>query len=183
MEDQKIIDLYFERNEDAITETDTKYGGYLKTVAYAILYDTDAADECKSDTYFKAWNAMPPARPSLLKAFLAKITRRTALDRYDYNTAKKRDASALVVWDEVEDCISDGAAEPSDTLVLREAVNGFLGALKTRERVVFLQRYFYFAALGDIARANGMTEGAVKVSLHRTRLKFKQYLEEKGIVL
>lgn len=183
MEDEKILDLYFERNEDAIAETDRKYGGYLGSVAYAILYDKDAADECKNDTYFKTWCAIPPARPSLFKAFLAKITRHTALDRYDYETAKKRDASASAVWEEIEDAIPSGDASPADTLALKEAVNGFLASLRERERIVFLQRYFFFASLGEIARQNAMTEGNVKVSLHRTRQKFKQYLEEKGIML
>ncbi len=183
MEDAKIVDLYFERDESAIVRTDEKYGAYCQSIAYAILSAEDEAEECKNDTYLRAWNAMPPERPSLLKAFLGKITRHLALDRYERNRAKKRDTAATVIWDEVCDSIPDVTSEPADGLALKEAVNTFLSSLKARERIVFLQRYFYFLPLATISRRNGMTEGALKVLLYRLRRKFKQHLEEKEIAL
>ncbi len=183
LDDAKIVDLYFERDENAIRYTDEKYGAYCQSIAFAILYAEDEAEECKNDTYWKAWNAMPPVRPSFLKSFLGKITRRLALDRYDYNRAQKRDAASTLVWDEISDAIPDLSAEPADGLALKEAVNGFLAALSARDRIIFLRRYFYFISVADIARQSGMKEGAVKVLLHRLRQKFKQYLEKKGIAL
>ena len=183
MEDERIVSLYFARNEDAIAETDKKYGGYCAAIAYAILYSAEEAEECKNDTYLKAWNAMPPQRPSRLKAFLGRIARHTALDRYDYENAKKRQTPALLIWDEAIDAMPDCPSDPADSLAIKDAVNGFLSSLKKNERVLFMQRYYYFASISEIARLNGMSAGAVKVALHRMRLRCKQYFEERGIML
>lgn len=159
MEDKQIVDLYFARAEAAISETQKKYGRYCHYIAYNILYSDQDAEECVNDTYIKAWNAMPPHRPTQLSAFLGKITRNTALDRYAYMKAQKR----------------------SGEVALKEAVNGFLRSLPAQTRVVFVRRYWYMSPVKEIARDYGMTVSNVKVTLLRTRNKFREYLEKEGI--
>ena len=183
MEDQKIVELYWERSEAAISETQKKYGRYCHYIAYQILYSDRDAEECVHDTYIKAWNAMPPHKPQLLSVFLGKITRNTALDRYAYTKAKKRTGQVVSILDEMELCIPDQKTGGSlaDELALKEAINGFLRSLPTQTRKIFVRRYWYMSPVKEIARDFGLTVSNVKVTLLRTRNRFKEYLEQEGI--
>ena len=185
MEDQRIVELYWERSEDAITETQKKYGRYCHIIAYNILYSDEDAEECVNDTYLKAWDAMPPHKPERLSTFLGKITRNLALDRYSRSRAQKRVAVGTeLILGELEECIPDaGAADVSEEMILRDAINGFLGSLPKQTRILFLRRYWYLCSIKEIARDFAMTENRVKVTLLRTRTKFKAYLEKEGIVI
>ena len=182
MEDQKIVDLYWERSEQAIRVTEKKYGAYCHSVAYRILRSDEDAKECVNDTYLRAWEAMPPHRPSRLSTFLGKIVRNLALNRYWHNRAEKRSGEIEVILDEVEAFLPDPTAKPiSEEVALREAINGFVGALDVKKRKMFVQRYFYCCSIRTIARELGMTENAVKVSLHRIREDFRAHLAKEEI--
>lgn len=183
MEDKQIVDLYWERSEAAISETQNKYGRYCHYIAYNILHSREDAEECVNDTYIKAWNAMPPHRPQLLSAFLGKITRNTALDRYGYARAKKRSGEVALILDEMEQCIPDAKTSGSlaDELALKEAINGFLRSLSAQTRVIFVRRYWYLSTIREIASDYEMTISNVKITLLRTRNKFRDYLEKEGI--
>ena len=181
MEDEKIIALYWERNEDAIRETDIKYGRYCHAIAYNVLYSHEDAEECVNDTWNSAWNAMPPEKPTKLSSFLARITRNIAIDRYRYNGAQKRSAEVESAIDEYWECIPNGDAPIEDEFLLRQAINGFLAGLDTRTRVIFMRRYWYSMSVKDIADGMRLSEGHVSVILHRTRSKFRDYLTKEGI--
>ena len=185
MEDNKIIELYWERSETAITETQNKYGRYCHYIAYNILYSNEDSEECVNDTYLRAWDSMPPHRPERLSAFLGKITRNLALDRYDRSRAQKRSSNVEVALSELEECIPDvrGGLSVADEIVLRDATNGFLASLPVRTRKVFVRRYWYLSTVKDIACDLDMSESNVKVLLLRTRQRFKSYLEKEGIVI
>ena len=184
MDDKQIVDLYFERSECAIRETQKKYGRYCYTVAYNILRDHFDSEECVNDTYLNAWNAMPPQRPLRLSSFLARITRNLALNRYESRGAKKRGGHVTeAALDELAECISDGVGDPASEIVLREAINRFLRSQPKETRIVFLQRYWFFRSIKEIAADADMSENAVKVMLHRVRERFKAHLEKEGINL
>ena len=183
MEDQRIIDLYWQRDEQAIRQSDKKYGRYCYTVAYSVLGSHEDSAECVNDTWLGAWNAMPPERPSILRSFLARITRNIAIDRYRYGGAQKRGAEVDCAIDEYWECIPNGDASFDDELVLKQAIDGFLEGLDTRTRVIFMRRYWYSMSVGDIAQSLRLSESHVSVILHRTRLKFKEYLTKEGIFI
>ncbi len=184
MEDKQIVELYFARNESAIRETEKKYGKYCHYIAYNILQDHGDSEECVNDTYLNAWNAMPPQRPGKLSAFLGKITRNLALNRYEKKTAQKRGGHAMeLALEELGECVPSGEGDPTDEIALREVINRFLRGQQTQSRIVFLQRYWYFRSIKEIAADADMSENAVKVMLHRVRERFKQFLEKEGIVL
>lgn len=184
MDDNKILELYWKRSEQAIAETHTKYGKYLSRIAYNVLYSDEDAEECVNDTYIKAWEAIPPARPDRLCAFLGKITRNIALDRYARRKAQKRCGGTELALEELADCIPEQSDMPiSDEIVLKDAINGFLRSLPKRTRIIFLRRYFYLCSVSDIAGSLEMSESNVKVTLMRTRHAFREYLEKEGIVI
>lgn len=185
MEDGKIVELYWARNEAAIAETQKRYGRYCHSIAYNVLHSDEDAEECVNDTYVRAWNAMPPQRPSRLAAFLGRITRNLALDRYLFERTKKRARSTDFILDEIEECIPDPdtARSLTDEIALRDAINAFLASLPQKNRMVFLRRYWYLSPIKEIAADYDMTESNVKVMLHRTRQSFKAYLEKEGIEL
>lgn len=183
MEDKMIVDLYWERSEDAISETEKKYGKYCHAVAFNVLGSNLDAEECVSDTYLRAWDAMPPHRPSRLSTFLGKITRNLALNRYYHNTALKRSAPIELVLDEVAEFIPADTAGGTiaDEIALKDAINRFLASLPKRERMIFVRRYWYISPIGEIADDFALSESNVKVILLRTRNKFKAHLENEGI--
>ncbi|MBE6642066.1 MAG: sigma-70 family RNA polymerase sigma factor [Clostridia bacterium] len=184
MEDKDIIQLYFERSEKAIEATNEKYGRYCRKIAYNILYSDLDAEECVNDTYLNAWNAIPPQNPHRLSAFLGRITRNLALKKYAHSNAKKRKGECVSVISELDECIpSTEGSDVADEIALKMAVNGFLESLNPKTRIVFFQRYWYFLSIKEIALENSMTETNVKVSLKRTREKFKTHLEKEGIIL
>lgn len=179
MEDQKIVELYWERSEAAISETQKKYGRYCHYIAYHILYSDEDAEECVNDTYIKAWNAIPPHRPQLLSAFLGKITRNTALDRYTYAKAQKRSGETALILNEMEQCIPDVKTSGSlaDEIALKDAINGFLRSLQPQTRMIFVRRYWYLSTIREIAADFELSVSNVKITLLRTRNKFREYLE------
>lgn len=181
MEDERIVMLYWERNENAIRETEMKYGKYCYTIAYNILHSHEDSDECVNETWNSAWNAMPPEKPTKLPCFLARITRNIAIDRFRYDNAQKRGSEAESAIDEYWECIPNGDALIEDELVLKQAINGFLASLDTRTRVIFMRRYWYSMSVKDIADGMRLSESHISVILHRTRRKFKDYLTKEGI--
>lgn len=181
MEDEKIITLYWERDENAIRETDIKYGKYCYTIAHNILHSHEDSEECVNDTWNGAWNAIPPAKPTKLKSFLARITRNIAIDRYRYENAQKRSAEIEIAIDEYWECIPNQDASIDDEVVIKRAINGFLSSLDKNTRIIFMRRYWYSMSVKDIADSMHLSESHVSVILHRTRSKFKMYLTKEGI--
>ncbi len=187
MEDSRIVDLYWARDERAIAESETKYGRYCLQVSMNILDNHEDAEECVNDTYLRAWDAMPTARPTRLGAFLAKICRNLSLDRYKANHAAKREQSLYVVsLDELNECIpAEGFGNEVDMAMEAERVgrciNTFLHRQRAEVRDVFICRYFYGESLDGIARRFGMTETKVKSMLHRTRERLRKHLESEGV--
>lgn len=183
MEDEQIVSLYFERNEEAIRETDTKYGSYLKTISFNILADEEDAKECVNDTYNSAWNSIPPARPAMLSTYLGKIIRHISIDRWRHDNAKKRGGGeTTVVLDELEDCISTNGDFTEDLIKkeISKEINSFVTGLPEAERRVFLCRYWYLDSIAAISEQFGFSQSKVKSMLLRTRQKLKILLESKG---
>ncbi len=181
MEDEKIIELYWERNESAIQETESKYGKYCHTIAYNILHSHDESDECVNDTWVNAWNTIPPEKPTRLQYFLARITRNIAIGRYRHDNAQKRSADMTSAIDEYWECIPNQDASIENELALKQAINSFLKRLDTRTRIIFMRRYWYSMSVKDIADSMNMSESNISVILHRTRNKFKNHLTKEGI--
>ena len=185
MEDTKIIDLYFERNEAAITETDQKYGAYCRSIAWNILQNHEDLEECVSDTWLRAWNAMPPQRPRVLRQFLAKITRNLSLDRFRAGHAQKRGSGEVpLALEELKECVGSGdPATDAERKLLEELIGQFLQQLSQRDRGVFLRRYFYMESHKDIAARYGMKETNVRLCLSRTRQRLREYLRKEDFPL
>lgn len=183
MTDDRIIALFFDRNEQAIEEVQKKYGTYCHTVAFGVLNSREDAEECVNDTYLQAWNAIPPQRPQVLSAFLAKITRNLALMRYRANHREKRGAGQLpLALEELQDCLPDaGNGSITDAVVIRKALNRFLHTLPEPSRGIFLRRYWYVRSISEIAQELGMKESRVKMTLLRTREKLREHLTREGI--
>lgn len=186
MEDGAIIDLYWAREERALTESETKYGSYCRSIAYNILKSREDTEECVNDTWLRAWNAMPPQRPTILSSFLAKITRNLSLDRYKISHAGKRGGGQLpLALEELGDCIPDkqSVEETVEQKDLSRILDRFLRTLPEKEACVFLRRYWFVDSTREIARRYDMAEGSVKSTLYRTRQKLRRYLEQEEIAL
>jgi len=186
MNDQQIIDLYWRRSEDAVRETEAKYGPYCRTVAGNILADRLDAEECVSDARLRAWNAMPPHRPNKLRLFLGKLTRSAACDALLSRTARKRGGGEYpAALEELGECVPSvpGADREVEDRELERMVDRFLHTLPERDCSVFLRRYWYVEPVERIAARYGMKENTVKTSLFRTRRKLRTYLEKEGILL
>ena len=183
MDDEQILDLYFARDEQAVAETDRKYGGYCFSLANGILNSEQDAEETISDTYLKAWNTIPPHRPSVFRLFLAKITRNLAFSRWRQNTAGKRGGGEMqLVLDELAECIAApvGVEEQISAKELGKTIRAFLDTLPVREQDIFLGRYFFVEESETIARRYGMKPATVLRTLSRTRAKLKKYLTREG---
>lgn len=186
MEDDQIIKLYWERSEDAITQTAVKYGKYCHTIAYNILGNFEDSEECVNDTYLRAWGIIPPRRPKKLSVFLGKITRNLSLDTYRRYTAEKRGGGQMVIaLEELGGCIpSDESMERVlDEMELVALLNGFLASLSAEHRKIFMRRYWYVSSIKEIAQDYGITESKVKMSLLRSRNQLKELLEKEGVTL
>ena len=186
MEDQQIIELYWARSEQAIRESETKYGAFCLSIARNILAQEQDAEECVNDTWLAAWNAMPPHRPARLSTFLGKLTRNLSFNRYKARRADKRGSGQLpLVLDELGECVSgrEDVEETVDRKELIRALDDFLTALPRRSRDLFVRRYWYADPIAAIARRYGRTEGSVAMDLSRTRRKLKAYLTERGFDL
>lgn len=183
MKDSEIVDLYWDRDQNAIQQTQQKYGAYLSKIAYNILSDFEDSKECVNDTYLKAWNSMPVHRPDVLSAYLGKITRQSAIDLFRKKNSTKRYASEYALsLDELGDSFTDGTT-PDQVLEaenLDEAVNRFLRTLSDDARNTFIGRYYYFDSLKDVARYCGMSESRARSMLYRTRQSLKAYLVKEG---
>ena len=183
MEDSRIVDLYWQRNEDAISETASKYGKYLRSISYQILSNAQDAEECVSDTYHDAWNTMPPHRPSVLSTFLGKITRRISIDLWRrYNAEKRGSGEIAIVLDELEECVSgsESVEKEVEQKELIKKINDFLAALSDNERHIFLCRYWYLDSVSSIAKQFCFMESKVTSMLYRTRTKLRMLLEKEG---
>lgn len=183
MDDEQIIDLYFSRSEDALKETESKYGGICMRIARNILGNELDAEECLNDTYMALWNRIPPERPKKFLAFIMRIVKNLSLNRSDYNNAGKRKPEAELSISELGDCISDSSNTEShyDEKELREIINDFLREQTPEKRVIFIRRYWFYDQISDIAKMSGLSENNIKVTLMRLRNKLREYLSERGI--
>ena len=183
MDDKSIVDLYFGRDQEAITQTDKKYGHYCYRIAYNILTNKEDAEESVSDTYVAAWRAIPPRRPSVLSTFLGKITRHIAIDRWRERNASKRGGGEVsLALEELQDCVA-GMQNVEMDYERKEIIKAyvkFLDALPVTERRVFLCRYWYVDSVEAIADKFGFSQSKVKTMLHRTRAKLRKQLAEEG---
>lgn len=185
MDDREIIALYFDRDERAIAESQKKYGTYCNTIARNIIPNPQDAEECVSETWLRAWNAIPPNRPPILKAFFAKITRNLAIDRFRRETAESRGGGrASIALDELAECLpsSESVEGQIDARELGRAISIFVRSLKKREGDLFLRRYFYMDSLDAAASYVGMTAKNAAVSLHRTRKRLEEFLKKEGLL-
>lgn len=182
MTDDQIIDLYWARNEEAISYTDHVYGHKLQSLAFRVLHRHEDAEESVNDTYMKAWQTIPPQRPMYLFAFLAKICRHLALGRLDWENAAKRKAEVVSLSDEMQLCIPDQGWERTlEGQEIGHLMNEFLAVTPKESRMIFLRRYWYAESVSEIAERFGISQSKVKTSLHRTRGKLKTFLEKEGV--
>ncbi|MCR5795993.1 MAG: sigma-70 family RNA polymerase sigma factor [Solobacterium sp.] len=186
MEDAAIVELYWDRNEDALKETDVKYGRYCRSVAWNILHDREDTKECVNDTYLQTWNSIPPNRPENLRTYLGRICRNAALTLYEKIHALKRGgqqtASCLDELAEIVGRDSD-VQENLDAGYLTDAINRFLRDTEKEVRMIFVRRYWYMSSVREIAHDLGISESKVKMTLFRTREKLKEYLREEGFAV
>lgn len=182
MDDKQILDLFFARNGDAIRHTDNTYGRRLFILADNIVNNDQDAEESVSDTYLKAWETIPPQRPTYFFAYLAKICRHYAFGRLDWKNAAKRKAEVVSLTQEMELCIPDNARDRElEGKELGRVLNSFLWTLTPENRMVFLRRYWYVDTVAEIAVRYGISESAVMTRLSRTRKKLSEYLQKEGI--
>ena len=184
MEDSAIVDLYWQRSDQAISETERKYGRYCHSIAMNICANKEDAEECVNDTWLRAWNLMPDKRPSVLSTFLGYITRNLALDRYKAKSTKKRGGGEMsLALNELEECI----ASPGDPVraveekELETAIDEFINNLPNLERRMFIARYWFLISVGDISKRLGCSPSKTKTTLYRTRNKLRSFLQKEGL--
>ncbi len=180
MTDSDIIRLFLERDEQAISATEAKYGRYCMAIAQDVLGNAQDAEECVSDVYLKVWNSIPPDEPDSLKAYVATVTRRLAINRYHSQRAAKRNRELEVAFEELEACIPAPEEAESE---LPELLNEFLAGLKPADRRLFVRRYWYAMMPAELAKREGMSVNAVTVKLYKIRNKLRKFLEERGYKL
>lgn len=185
MDDKRIVQLYWDRSEQAITETDNKYGTYCYSIAYNALANNEDAEETVSDTYMAAWEKLPPNRPSVLATFLGKITRYISINRWKArNTTKRGGGQIFLTLDELDDCV-DGTQNVEatyDSHELAQEFNLFLDSLPKTERDIFLRRYWFFDPISNIAETYSFSTSKVASMLHRLRGKLREQLEKEGFL-
>lgn len=183
MEDEKILELFRQRDQQALLETQQKYGAYLTKVALNVLGDPEDSRESVNDAYLAAWDAIPPHRPQNLCAFLSTLTRRIAIDLLRRQQSRKRGGGEYdLALSELEQCLPGGntTEEIADGNALAQAIAAFLKTRSQQARTAFVCRYFYMDSVRETARACGLTETNTKVLLHRTRQALREYLEKEG---
>lgn len=183
MQDEKILELYFNRSEQALSETEAKYGRYLYKIAYGILADKSDSEESVNDTYLATWNSIPPQKPSVLSAYLSKLTRRISIDIFRKRSSKKRGGSQYALsLAELEECVKSNRdlEEEMENKDLGAAISAFLRTLSKESRSLFVIRYYFCESLKDAARHLEMSEGKAKSLLYRTRIQLKDYLLKEG---
>lgn len=176
MEDSQILKLYRKRSEEALSETQNKYGAYCRSIAERITGSEEDAREIENEAYFMCWKTIPPAAPASLKTYLGTAVRRLSIDCVKKSTAQKRSAETVPILEELEECLPASESPGDDTL--DKALNEFLGTLSVTDRRLFLRRYWYSDPVSAIAREYGMSEQKVSVHLFRTREKLKRFLEK-----
>lgn len=183
MRDSEIVALYFQRSEDALNETDRRYGKYLTKVAFNILADTEDSREAVIDALLAAWNSIPPHRPEKLLPYLSKLTRRTAIDMLRKRSRGKRKASEFALsLTELDDCIAtdDTTVQQVDMQLLSQAINNYLRSIPQQSRDLFICRYFYADSIRDAAAYCGISEAKAKTMLYRLRQGLKKHLIKEG---
>jgi RNA polymerase sigma-70 factor (ECF subfamily) len=186
MDDIKIVELYWQRNESAINETKTKYGNYCRSIAYRILKNNEDVDECENDTYLELWRTIPPQKPKMLSTYLGMIARQKAIDKWRMKTADKRGGGEFQMsLDELENCIYDETtiSEKLEAEEMAKIISEFLRTLPAKECNVFIRRYWYFDSINDICKRYGYGQSKVKMMLKRTREKLISYLEKEGMLV
>ena len=183
MDDLRIIELYWERSEDAIRETESKYGRLCKHIIKNILANEQDREECMNDTYLGAWNTIPPQKPNIFSSFIGRIARNQALKKYEYVTAERRKPEALCSLTELEECLTDKNSIETEleSKRIEKAISDFLWCQDEEKRMIFIRRYWYFDPISVISRRSGFSESKVKSMLYHTRQKLKVYLESEGI--
>lgn len=179
--DEELVEQFLSRDESVIDRVDRHYGAYCRGVARNILNNQSEAEDCATDAYMHAWTHIPPQKPNNLLAYLARTARNLAIDLYRRKRAEKRSLHMETVLSEIEECIPATGADITEEIALRDALNAFLATLPRLSRIVFVRRYFYASTISEISREYGLTDSAVKTSLHRTRTDLKNYLIRKGI--
>ncbi len=183
MEDEKIISLYFQRNESAITETLRKYGNYCRSIAARIL-DLHTAEECLNDVMLKLWETIPPTHPASLQAYLSAIVRRISINRLEHDHAQKRgNGQAALLLEELQECVADNTniEKEYDAKEVVLAIQRFLDTLPKESSNIFMERFGNFRSVTEIAEKYHLTENHINVSLHRIRKKLRKYLKEEGL--
>ena len=184
MDDSQIIELYFERDEKAIKETELKYGALCFSIANNILNNEADTEECVNDTYLSVWNIIPPQRPNNFKAFVSKITRNLSLKRIEFNNAIKRSADTIISLSELEDVLPSKSVQSEiEDEMLGKLISDFLRNEKEGARNVFIRKYWYFDTVADIAVRYSFSESKVKSILFHTRNRLKDYLIKEGVYL
>ena len=186
MDDERIIELYWQRDEAAVSATDDKYGALLRTLSQGIVSSREDAEECVNDTYLAAWNGMPTDRPAYLGAYLSRIVRNISISRFRKNSAERRGGGMVAeLTDELCRCIPDAAGDvfaEYDSGRLRDVLNRFVGSLDAEKRAIFLRRYFFSDSISGIAERVGISEAKVKTTLFRLRAALKKMLGEEGFM-
>ena len=185
MEDTAIIQLFFQRAEQAIVEVQQKYGSFCRTVAMNLLQQKEDVEECVNDTWQAAWQRIPPENPRMLGAFLGRITRNLAISRFRKNTAQMRSEGLTVLLSELEHCVPSGQSteEAVDSILLGEYISKWLESLSDDDRALFLRRYWFGESLRELSREVGTGEGHLAQKLYRLRLQLKKALEKEGVVV
>ena len=186
MTDEAIIRMFTERQEQALAETEARYGGMSRRLAFRILGDRQDAEECANDVLMQLWNSIPPQKPDCLPAYISVLARNTALNRWEERkTAKRGGGQMTAALDEISPYLADPDNPIEDRLTeiaLRDALTAFLGTLKAENRLIFLARFWSFQPVAEIAAEHGMTVGSVKMSLKRTKDKLRKYLKKEGLI-
>lgn len=183
MEDQRIIELFWSRDEQAIVETAKKYSGYCRSIATNILRNQSDVEECLNDTWLRTWDSLPPQRPNIFPVYLGTITRNLSLGRLRHNSAQKRSpVKSLLSFDDIQETVSDNHSVENEIRVqeLGRAMDRFLRNLSPKDRCIFLRKYWYMDTIAEIAARCHTTSGSIKANLYRTRNKLKTYLEQEG---
>ncbi len=183
MDDETIINLYWARDERAIAETSSKYGGLCNHIAGNILSSREDREECISDTYLAVWNAIPDKHPNRFSVFISRIVRNLALKKYEYISAAKRNPSAVASLDELDDCVSgtDSIESEIEERHIENAINQFLWHLDEEKRNIFIRRYWYLDSIEAICKCTGFSRSKVNSMLYEMRRKLRLYLESEGV--
>lgn len=185
MKDEEIVELYWNRRESALAETQSKYGKYLFQIANLILGNAQDAEECVNDTYLSAWNSIPPIRPEHLMAYLSKISRNAALSRIKYNNAVKRRARTEPLCEETlcQTAAVDSVEARQESMLINQAIDAFLDGLNDEKNAIFVRRFWEEETIKTIAEEMNVTESKVKMTIMRLKLRLREHLEKEEVYL